>query len=258
MKKLNKVLFTIIAGLFVAGVASASLGEYWSTVSHIIPRTDSTVDIGSNDKKVRAVWTDTFYGDYWISGTGNSMNVQPTGDVDDFFSFKTPADRPTIKREGGKYIYVESSNVNDVGISFRKDADHSGTVNYYKDTNEFGLTSKDPLVFKVSEDYDDYIKIVTAISVPEMLTVGAADFKINAGGANNLLLNHAGGNVGIGTINPDTNLHINDASATTDLYIESGGAGLGGRIILEDTDGAGCTALTTLNGVLTAAIIACP
>ena len=198
MKKLQKILFTVIAGLFTAGIVSASLGEYWSTISHIIPRTDSTVDIGSNDKKVRAVWTDTFYGDYWISGTGNSMNVQPTGDTDDFFSFKTPADRPTIKREGGKYIYVESSNVNDVGISFRKDADHSGTVNYYKDTNEFGLTSKDPLVFKVSEDYDDYIKIVTAIGVPEMSTVGAADFKINAGGANSLLLNHAGGNVAVG------------------------------------------------------------
>ena len=66
------------------------------------------------------------------------------------------------------------------------------------------------------------------------------------------------GNVGIGTTSPDTPLHIYDASATSDFYIESGGAGLGGRIIIEDTDGAGCTALTTLNGVLTAAIIACP
>ena len=200
MKKLNKVLFTIIAGLFVAGVASASLGEYWSTVSHIIPRTDSTVDIGSTAKKVRAVWADAFYGDYWISGTGNSMAIQPTGDTDDFFSFKTPADRPTIKREGGKYIYIESSNVNDVGLSFRKDADHSGTVNYYKDENLFGLTSKDPLVFKVCEDYDDYVKICAASDVPEMMTVGSADFKINAGGANSLLLNHAGGNVAVGAV----------------------------------------------------------
>lgn len=139
-----------------------------------------------------------FYGDYWISSTGNSMNIQPTGDLDDFFSFKTPADRPTIKREGGKYIYVESSNVNDVGISFRKDADHSGTVNYYKDTEEFGLTSKNPLVFKACEDYDDYIKICAAANVPEISTVGAADLKINAGGSNSLLLNHAGGNVAVG------------------------------------------------------------
>ena len=197
MKKLN-ILFAITFGIFMAGMASASIGEYWSTVSHIIPRTDVTVDIGSATKKVREIWTNKFYGDYWISATNNSMNVQPTGDTDDFFSFKTPADRPTIKREGGKYIYVESSNVNDVGISFRKDADHSGTVNYYKDENLFGLTSKDPLVFKVCADYDDYVKICAASNVPEMSTVGAADFKINAGGANALLLNHAGGNVAVG------------------------------------------------------------
>ena len=210
MKKLNKILFVVIAGLFTAGIASASLGEYWSTVSHIIPRTDVAVDIGSATKKVREIWTNKFYGDYWISSTGNSMSVQPTGDTDDFFSFKTPADRPTIKREGGKYIYIQSSNVNDVGISFRKDADHSGTVNYYKDTNEFGLTSKDPLVFKVCADYDDYVKICAASNVPEMSTVGAADFKINAGGANNLLLNHAGGNVGIGDATPAALLTVGD------------------------------------------------
>lgn len=45
---------------------------------------------------------------------------------------------------------------------------------------------------------------------------------------------------------------------TTDVQIVSSGAGLGGRIILEDTDGAGCTAITAFNGVLTAAIVACP
>ena len=149
-----------------------------------------------------------FYGDYWLSSTGNSMAIQPTGDTDDFFSFKTPANRPTIKREGGKYIYVESSNVNDVGISFRKDADHSGTVNYYKDENLFGMTSKDPLVFKVCGDYDDYVKICSANNIPELSVASSSGFKINAGGTNSLLLNHDGGKVGIGTTTVPQELSI--------------------------------------------------
>ena len=157
-----------------------------------------------------AIQTDTaFYGDYWISASGNSMAIQPTGDTDDFFSFKTPSDRPTIKREGGKYIYIESSNVNDVGISFRKDADHSGTINYYKDTEEFGLTSKDPLVFKVCGDYDDYVKICSANNIPELSVASSSGFKINAGGTNALLLNHDGGNVGINTTSTAYKLDVN-------------------------------------------------
>ena len=94
-----------------------------------------------------------------------------------------------------------------------------------------------------------------------VVAAGAGDLRTFTGGyttAHERMRIDSTGNVGIGTTSPDTNLHINDASTTTDLYIESGGAGLGGRIILEDTDGAGCTAITTLNGVLTAAIIACP
>ncbi|MCK5062110.1 hypothetical protein KAR28_06220 [Candidatus Parcubacteria bacterium] len=146
--------------------------------------------------------TGSFYGDTWESISGNSMAIQPTGDSDDFFSFKTPSDRPTIKREGGKYIYFESSNVYDVGISFRKDADHSGTVNYYKDENLFGLSSKDPLVFKVCADYDDYVKICAANNIPELSVASSSGFMINAGGTNSLLLNHDGGNVGIGTSSP--------------------------------------------------------
>ena len=57
MCNMKKLLFTIIAGLFVAGIASASLGEYWSTISHIIPRTNDTVDIGSTAKRVRTIFT---------------------------------------------------------------------------------------------------------------------------------------------------------------------------------------------------------
>lgn len=64
--------------------------------------------------------------------------------------------------------------------------------------------------------------------------------------------------VGVGTTSPATLLDVYNATATSSTYIYSGGAGLGGRLILEDTDGAGCTEVTALNGVLSAAIVACP
>jgi len=65
------------------------------------------------------------------------------------------------------------------------------------------------------------------------------------------------GNVGIGTTAPSSKLELS-STATTTMQIMSTGAGLGGRAILEDTDGAGCTEITALNGTLTAQIVACP
>jgi len=66
-----------------------------------------------------------------------------------------------------------------------------------------------------------------------------------------------GGNIGIGESTPTAELHITGAS-TPSLFIESTTATDGGQFILEDTDGAGCTGITALNGVLTATTIACP
>ncbi len=65
------------------------------------------------------------------------------------------------------------------------------------------------------------------------------------------------GNVGIGTAAPATLVQLTGASTPT-LYIESTTATNGGRLILEDTDGAGCSGATVLNGVVTWATVACP
>jgi hypothetical protein len=64
------------------------------------------------------------------------------------------------------------------------------------------------------------------------------------------------GKIGMGTTTPKKLLHL-DSSSTT-LYMTNSTASKGATIILEDTDGAGCTGITALNGVLTAAIVACP
>lgn len=51
----------------------------------------------------------------------------------------------------------------------------------------------------------------------------------------------------------------NTTNGTTTTYIYSRTSARGGSIVLEDSDGAGCTVITSLNGVLTAAIAsACP
>jgi len=49
----------------------------------------------------------------------------------------------------------------------------------------------------------------------------------------------------------------NTASSTVYIY-DASDSSVGGQIILEDTDGAGCTVLSAINGVLVADTIACP
>jgi len=66
------------------------------------------------------------------------------------------------------------------------------------------------------------------------------------------------GDVGIGTTSPSELLHVEDASATSTAAISSGAASVGGRLILEDHDGAGCTETVALNGTLTSKSVTCP
>ena len=70
--------------------------------------------------------------------------------------------------------------------------------------------------------------------------------------------NYFAGNVGMGTSSPVSDLHIENQTATTSVTISTKASAKGGRIILEDIDGAGCSEVTALNGVLTAKTITCP
>lgn len=64
--------------------------------------------------------------------------------------------------------------------------------------------------------------------------------------------------VGVGTTTPLDLLMVENQTATTTIVVSTGAAAKGGRIILEDHDGAGCTEVVALNGVLTAKTVTCP
>lgn len=68
--------------------------------------------------------------------------------------------------------------------------------------------------------------------------------------------NYFAGYLGLGESAPASALEIQDTGTTT-IQVMSSTASRGGRIILEDSDGAGCTELTTLNGVPTYKIVTC-
>lgn len=81
--------------------------------------------------------------------------------------------------------------------------------------------------------------------------------QIGMGVFGDLILQENGGSVGIGEATPTAELHIT-GTTTPSLFIESLTASDGGSVILEDTDGAGCTEITVLDGVISGATVTCP
>lgn len=49
-----------------------------------------------------------------------------------------------------------------------------------------------------------------------------------------------------------------NSAATSSVYVYSGAANVGGQLIVEDTDAAGCTGIAALNGTVVAATVTCP
>jgi len=68
----------------------------------------------------------------------------------------------------------------------------------------------------------------------------------------------ATGNVAVGTTTPKDIFHVEHQTATTTQVCSTAAAAKGCRLILEDTDGAGCTQIYVLNGTITGETVTCP
>ena len=64
--------------------------------------------------------------------------------------------------------------------------------------------------------------------------------------------------VGIATTTPVKAITIHNSSATSTIFVNSGGAGFGGSIILEDNNGSTCTEITTNAGTIIGTVVTCP
>jgi len=61
-----------------------------------------------------------------------------------------------------------------------------------------------------------------------------------------------------GAVSLTDTLGVTEATGTSTITVKATAASTGGRIILEDSDGAGCSELYVLNGTLTTATVTCP
>ena len=53
-------------------------------------------------------------------------------------------------------------------------------------------------------------------------------------------------------------LNVTEATGTSTITVKATAASTGGRIILEDSDGAGCSEIYILNGTVISATVTCP
>ena len=73
-----------------------------------------------------------------------------------------------------------------------------------------------------------------------------------------LFVDNSADMVGIGTSTPATVLEVHAGTGSSTISVLSETDSVGGSIILEDTDGAGCSEISVLNGVISIASVTCP
>lgn len=108
--------------------------------------------------------------------------------------------------------------------------------------------------FAGTTNYDDLAVDSITVSGASVLT-GNVTFDTST-----LFINATNNRVGVGTTTPATLFEVVESNATSTVYVRNASttATTGARIILEDTDGAGCTQVTVLDGTVIGATVTCP
>lgn len=90
-------------------------------------------------------------------------------------------------------------------------------------------------------------------------SVGEPTFVIGSSTKTDLVVQQSGkASFGTSTVSTNSNLTVNDTAATTTVFIRSGSTTLGGRLVIEDTNGTTCTEITTNAGVISSKAVSCP
>jgi len=104
---------------------------------------------------------------------------------------------------------------------------------------------------------DDDIKIESTSENVNIINNILTSGSIIDNGANTFIQHIDSGNVGVGTITPSSIFHVSNDTATTTITIGNETSGKGACLKLRDSDGAGWTYCSVLDGVLTCGTTSC-
>jgi len=97
-----------------------------------------------------------------------------------------------------------------------------------------------------------------AIDSSNMLSIGNLIYATGLTTLASLSSDVSAGYVGIGTSTPANTFEVHASTGTTTASFISQTASVGSKLILEDMDGAGCSEITVLDGVISARTVDCP
>ncbi len=223
-------LFTVTID-FGAGVFTGT--NYWLEIG---ARTNGGSDYGTLAPRQQI--TPTPYAIY-AANSGNAASVASNSiTAEELFTLAPPADGQVLSFTGGLLSWADPAS--SVWSLNGNSAYYSGGSVGIGTSNPVGALQLASGGLAVTGESSPYTGAGAGIFMEYSPTYGGNLFSFDYGAytPRNLLLNEPGGNVGIGTLNPQAKLHIYDpANSVTDLIETGGGVNSWARVSLKDEDG---------------------